>query len=103
MALDSIAMRITDPARFMKEVAGTEGLYETSEISGQLRDLVVTEFTTAVAPLKGAAPGRARNYRQLPQEIQGTLQPAFNEYGLDVTRFLTENISVPPEVEAAID
>ena len=102
-AFGSYAMRITDPAKFMKEIVGTDGLFQTEEITGQLRDLVVTEFTSALGELKIPVLDLAANYRQLSQGIQETVRTHFNEYGLDLTRFLIENISVPPEVEAAID
>jgi membrane protease subunit (stomatin/prohibitin family) len=102
-AFGSYALRITDPGKFMKEIVGTDGLFQTEEITGQLRDFVVTEFTTAIGELKIPVLDLAANYRSLSQKIQETLEPGFNEYGLDVTRFLIENISVPPEVEAAMD
>ncbi|HTE19679.1 MAG TPA: SPFH domain-containing protein, partial [Armatimonadota bacterium] len=72
-------------------------------ISGQLRNMVVTEFTSALGELKIPVLDLASNYRQLSQTIEKALDPHFNDYGLDLTRFLIENISVPPEVEAAID
>ncbi len=102
-AFGSYAMRVTDPAKFMKEVVGTDGLFTTDEITGQLRDLVVTEFTTTLGELKIPVLDLAANYRSLSQTIQGTLGQHFNDYGLEITRFLIENISVPPEVEAALD
>jgi membrane protease subunit (stomatin/prohibitin family) len=102
-AFGSYAIRIADPSRFMREIVGTDGLFQTDEIKGQLRDLVVTEFTTTLGELKVPVLDLASNYRQMSQTIQATLQTHFNEYGLDITRFLIENISVPPEVEEAID
>jgi membrane protease subunit (stomatin/prohibitin family) len=102
-AFGSYAMRITDPAKFMREIVGTDGLFQTDEITGQLRDLVVTEFTTVLGELKVPVLDLAANYRSLSQQIQEALRGHFQEYGLDLTRFLIENISVPPEVEAAID
>lgn len=102
-AFGSYSMRITDPAAFIREVVGTDGLFQTSEITGQLRDIVVSEFTTSLGELKIPILDLAANYRQLSQTIQETLRPHFTGYGLDVTRFVIENISVPPEVEAAID
>ena len=102
-AYGSYAMRITDPGKFLKEVVGTDGLFTTDEIHGQLRDLVVTEFTTVLGELQVPVLDLAANYRSLSQKIQTVLAPHFQGYGLDVTRFLIENISVPPEVEAAMD
>jgi membrane protease subunit (stomatin/prohibitin family) len=102
-AFGSYALRITDPGKFMKEIVGTDGLFQTDEITGQLRDIVVTEFTQGLADLKVPVLDLASNYRALSKSLEETLDPHFNEYGLDLTKFLIENISVPPEVEAAID
>jgi membrane protease subunit (stomatin/prohibitin family) len=102
-AFGSFAIRIVDPTKFLKEIVGTDGLFQTDEISGWLRDHVVSDFTQAVASLKIPVLDLAANYRQLSQGIQVTLQPHFAEYGLDLTRFFIENISVPPEVEKAMD
>lgn len=102
-AFGSYAVRITDPAKFMKEIVGTDGLFQVDEISGQLRNMVVTEFTQALGELKIPVLDLAANYRNLSGTIEKALDPHFTEYGLDLTKFLIENISVPPEVEAAID
>lgn len=102
-AFGSYAIRITDPAKFMREIVGTDGLFQTDEITGQLRDLVVTEFTQCLADLKVPVLDLASNYRALSKTIDEALDPHFAAYGLELTRFLIENISVPPEVEAAID
>jgi membrane protease subunit (stomatin/prohibitin family) len=102
-AFGSYALRITEPDRFLREIVGTDGLFQTEEITGQLRDLVITQFTSALGELKIPVLDLAANYRQLSESIQQTLEPRFNEYGLDITGFLIENISVPAEVEAAMD
>lgn len=102
-AFGSYAMRVSDPAKFLKEIVGTDGLFQTGEIAGQLRDFVVTEFTQAVAKMKIPVLDLAANYGQLSGGIAETLKPDFAEYGLSLVRFIIENISVPPEVEQAID
>ncbi len=102
-AFGSYALRITDASKFLREVVGTDGLFQTGEITGQLRDLVVTEFTTVLGELKVPVLDLAANYRTLSADIQKQLSDHFGQYGLELTRFLIENISVPPEVEAAMD
>ncbi|MFN3648864.1 MAG: SPFH domain-containing protein [Armatimonadota bacterium] len=102
-AFGSYAVRVTDAARFIREVVGTDGLFQTGEIHGQLRNLVMNEFASALGELQIAVLDLAANYRHLSQKIEQTLDPHFAEYGLDLTKFLIENISVPPEVEAAMD
>lgn len=102
-AFGSYSIRIADPARFIREIVGTDGLFQTTEISGQLRDFVVSEFTNALGELKIPVLDLAANYKQLSQTIQTSVAGHFEAYGLSIVRFLIENISVPPEVEAAID
>jgi membrane protease subunit (stomatin/prohibitin family) len=102
-AFGSYSIRIVDPAKFLKEVVGTEGLYQTDQISGQLRNLVVTQFTDALAELKVPALDLAANYLEMGQQLQGKLATDFQEYGLTLTKFLIENISLPPEVEQMLD
>jgi len=102
-AFGTYTLRVTDPAKFMREIVGTDGLFQTDEITGQLRNMVVTEFTSALGEKNVPVLDLASNYRTLSQSIQETLQPHFAEYGLELPRFLIENVSVPPEVEAAID
>jgi membrane protease subunit (stomatin/prohibitin family) len=65
--------------------------------------MVVTEFTQALGELKIPVLDLASNYRALSKQLEEALDPHFAEYGLDLTKFLIENISVPPEVEAAMD
>ena len=45
----------------------------------------------------------AANYNELSTYLTGKVAPEFVEYGLEVTKLLVENISVPSEVEAALD
>lgn len=102
-AFGNYSFRVTDPQKFMKEVVGTQGLFQTEEIGGQLRSLVVTQFTDALAELKVAALDLAQNYIELSGKLQEKLAGDFDAYGLAVTKFLIENISLPPEVEAMLD
>jgi len=102
-AYGSFSIRVTDPAKLIREIVGTDGLFQTGEISGQLRNMVVTQFTTALGELKIPVLDLASNYRHLSDQIEQTLDPHFANYGLDLTQFLIENISVPPEVEEAMD
>src|SRR3954468_12301213 len=47
-AFGSFSYRVTDAGKFIKEIAGTDGLYTTEDINGQLRSLIMTKFTNAV-------------------------------------------------------
>jgi len=102
-AYGSFAIRVIDPAKFIREIVGTDGLFQTGEITGQLRNMAVNEFTTGLGELKVGVLDLAANYRTLSDKLEQTLDPRFAQYGLDLTQFLIENVSPPPEVEAAMD
>ena len=60
-------------------------------------------FTDAVAESKIPILDLAANYDELSKFIGAKVNPEFGEYGLEITKFLVENISLPPEVEQALD
>jgi membrane protease subunit (stomatin/prohibitin family) len=102
-AFGNYQFRIGDPAKFIKEIAGTDGTFTTDEIEGQIRDIIITRFTDYVGEAKIPVLDLASNYNELSKGIHEHIKPELEEYGLNVTKFLIENISLPPEVEAMID
>lgn len=102
-AFGTYAIKIVDAGKFIKEIAGTQAHFTTEEVSEQLRSMVVTRFTDAVGESKIPVLDLAANYDELSKFINTKINPEFNEYGLELTKFLVENISLPPEVETALD
>jgi membrane protease subunit (stomatin/prohibitin family) len=97
------SIRVTDPRALIKEVAGTNAHFVTEDIEGQLKRTLVSGFSDALAESKIAALDLASNYEELSKFIRGKLTGDFNTYGLELTKFVIENISLPAEVEAAMD
>ncbi len=102
-AFGTYAMRITDPAVFLREIVGTDGHFTTSEITNQLRNLIMSRFSSVLGRSRIPVLDLAGNYDQLGEFVLQRIAPEVAEYGLELTRFLVENISLPPEVEAALD
>ena len=102
-AFGTYAIRIKDPAVFMREVVGTDGHFTVDEISDQLRNIIVARFGTIVASSGIPVLDLAANYDQLAQFVLGRIAPEFANYGLELTTILVENVSLPPEVEQAMD
>jgi membrane protease subunit (stomatin/prohibitin family) len=102
-AFGNYAVRVADPVKFIREISGTEGHFTTDEVTDQLRNLIVTRFTDALGESKIPALDLAANYDELSRFMRDKINPEFNEYGLEVTKLLIENISLPPEVEAVLD
>src|SRR5215470_4368898 len=102
-AFGAYSLRVADPSGFIKEIAGTNAHFQTEDIDGQLKRAIVTEFTDALGELKIPALDLAAQYKEMGDAIRGKINEDFREWGLEVTKFFIENISVPPEVEAAMD
>ena len=102
-AFGSFAMKIKDAAKFIKEIAGTDGSFTTDKITEQLKNVTMTRFTDIVASSKIPVLDLASNYDELSKFVYDKIGPEFLEYGIDLTKFLVENISLPPDVEAAMD
>ncbi len=102
-AFGSYAIRVNDAATFLREIVGTDGRFTTDEITGQLRNMVVSRFTNILGQAKIPALDLAGNYDQLGQFLLQRIAPEFEAVGLELTNLLVENISLPKEVEAALD
>src|SRR3982750_1168758 len=97
------SIRVADPRAFIKEVAGTNGKFDTEDIEGQLKRTLVSGFTDGLGESKIAALDLASNYDELGVFGRKKLNEEFKSFGLELTKFIIENISLPPEVEAAMD
>jgi len=96
--------RVVDVKKFLKEVAGTDDHFRLDEFNDTMRSRIVSVFTDALASSKIPALDVASRYGELGSALLPLINPAIGEkYGLEMTTFIVENVSVPPEVEAAID
>jgi excisionase family DNA binding protein len=103
-AFGTYDFRIVDVPRFVKEVAGTDDHFQLPEFSDTMRSRVVSVFTQALATSKIPALDIASRYRELGDALLPLINAPLKEtYGLEILTFVVENISVPPEVEQAID
>ena len=102
-AFGNYAMKIKDPAKFIKEIVGTDGNFTTDKITEQLKNIVVTRFTDAIGEAKIPVLDMASNYDEISKFLEDKIKPEFMEYGIDLTKFLIANISLPPNVEEALD
>ncbi len=102
-AFGAYSLRVADPAGFIKEIAGTNAQFQTEDIDAQLKRSIVTEFSDALGELKIPALDLAAQYKEIGETIRAKINEDFSSWGLEVTKFYVENISLPPEVEEAMD
>ncbi len=102
-AFGTYVLRVIDPAVFITEIVGTDGDFSTEEISEQMRNILVSRFADKLAESRIPVLDMAANYDELGETLLGHIQAEIAQYGLKVSKLLVENISVPPDVEKAID
>jgi len=103
-AFGTYDFRVVDVPRFLKEVAGTDQHFRLDEFSDAMRSRIVSIFSDALASSKVPALDVASRYGELGDALLPLINPVVKEkYGLEISSFILENVSVPPEVEAAID
>jgi excisionase family DNA binding protein len=103
-AFGTYDFRIVDAPKFLREVAGTDQNFRLDEFADTMRSRIVSVFTDALATAQVPALDVASRYSEMGEALLPIINPTVREkYGLEITAFVLENVSVPPEVEKAID
>ena len=96
--------RVTDVKLFLKEVAGSDHNFRLDEFSDTMRSRIVSVFADALASAKIPVFDVASRYTELGEALLPLINPVVAaKYGIELASFVIENVSVPPEVEQAID
>ena len=103
-AFGTYDFKIVDPKTFLREVAGSDHNFRLDEFADTMRSRIVSIFTDAIATAKIPVLDVAARYTELGEALLPLINPAITaKYGLEIASFIVENVSVPPEVEQAID
>jgi membrane protease subunit (stomatin/prohibitin family) len=102
-AFGTYSVRVSDPAKFLVEIVGTDGEFTMDEISYQIRNIIVQEFSRTIARAQIPVLDMAANTRELSQLVGREIEAQLAEYGLSLPELYIENISLPPAVEEVMD
>jgi excisionase family DNA binding protein len=103
-AFGTYDFKIVQPAKFLKEVAGTDHHFRLDEFADVMRSRLVSVFSEALAEARVPVLDVATRYSELGEALLPLINPILvGKYGIEMSSFVLENVSVPPEVEAAID
>lgn len=102
-AFGTYSARVIDPALFLTEIVGTDGEVTTEEVAFQLRNVIVSRFSNALASSGIAALDLAANTDELAELLRKRVAPELAAYGVETPALMIENISLPQEVEKALD
>jgi excisionase family DNA binding protein len=103
-AFGTYDFKVVDPKTFLREIAGSDHNFRLDEFSDTMRSRIVSIFTDAIASAKIPVLDVASRYTELGEALLPLINPAIMaKYGIEIGSFIVENVSVPPEVEEAID
>ncbi|MFT6074885.1 MAG: membrane protease subunit (stomatin/prohibitin family) [Yoonia sp.] len=102
-AFGTYTVKVADPAVFLREIVGTDGEFTMDEISYQIRNIIVQEFSRVIAQSGIPVLDMAANTADLGKLIASAISVTMTQYGLTIPELYIENISLPPAVEEALD
>jgi membrane protease subunit (stomatin/prohibitin family) len=102
-AYGTYSVKVADTAKFLTEIVGTDGEFTTDEISYEIRNVIVSSFSQAIAKCGIPVLDMAANAKELGKILGAQIAPELAEYGIELPSLYIENISLPPAVEAALD
>lgn len=102
-AFGVFAFRVTDPVVLLREVFGTKRITTADDVDGQIKRMLVSVLSDVIAESKIPALDLAANYEELSAATLKAIAPKVQTLGVSLTSFVIENISLPEEVEKAMD
>lgn len=97
------SFKVSNPKLFMKEMFGTNSIYFASDVASQCRPMIVQAITDTIAESKMSILDLAANYKEFAKRVIEGSASEFDNYGLQLSNLVIENISLPDEVEKALD
>jgi membrane protease subunit (stomatin/prohibitin family) len=102
-AFGMYSYKLADPKKFFTEISGTRAEYTVDELEQQLRNLVVATMSATLGGADLPFLDMAANQLLLAERMVAGMTPTFERYGLALDNFAVENISLPEELQKAID
>jgi membrane protease subunit (stomatin/prohibitin family) len=102
-AFGAYAAQVVDAHTLVTKVAGTDPQFRTDEIQEYLRQTIVGRLGSVLGSSGMSVLDLAASQVTLAASLAAALTEEFSSLGIRIPKFVIENISLPPEVEAAVD
>ncbi|MGV3485259.1 MAG: SPFH domain-containing protein [Planctomycetaceae bacterium] len=103
-AFGTYALKAVDPKALLREIVGTDGNFQTDEVTELMRAMITSAFSDVLGKLQVAALDLASKYQQIAEAVRlAVVEQIDDEYGLDCPQLFVVNISLPEAVEKALD
>jgi len=95
--------RITDPKLFHQSLSGTREIYTRDDVEDQLRGIILATMANSIGASKVNFLDMAANQTLMASQVRGDLTTALTKYGLSLDEFNVGSVSLPEELQAALD
>ncbi|PIC96954.1 hypothetical protein CSV69_05450 [Sporosarcina sp. P26b] len=95
--------RVAEPTVFLRELFGTNSSYDTNAVEGQLKKMIVSGLSDLFAESQIPALDLSMHYDELSDKGKEKMMSRFAAFGFEITSLYIENLSLPKEVEEAMD
>jgi len=102
-AFGMYSYELEDARGFYTAITGANDSYTAEQLEPQLRNLIVANISAALGGSGLPFLDMAANQGLMADKIAETLRPLFARYGLKLDAFVVENVSLPEELQKAID
>ena len=102
-AFGMYSYRIADAKKFFTEISGTRDVYTRDDVEEQLRGITLATMASSVGGANVSFLDMAANQALMAQQIKGELIKSFEKYGLGLDEFNVGSVSLPEELQAALD
>ncbi|NMC01375.1 MAG: SPFH domain-containing protein [Chloroflexi bacterium] len=97
------AMQVADPQLFVAKIVGTQGLFNTRDIEGFFRSIILTKMTDLIGEMKKSVIQMAAFVEELAAGVRAKAAEEFAARGVTLTSFYIESIAPTEETAKAID
>ena len=102
-AFGMYSYRIADAHKFFTEISGTREVYTREDVEDQLRGITLATMATSLGSANVPFLDMAANQALMAQQVKGDLAAAFARYGVGLDEFNVASVSLPEELQAALD
>lgn len=97
------SFKVDDAKTFLKEMFGTHSEYTVESVATQIKPLLLSNLADAIGESKVSALDLAKNYSEFADTVSTSVDAELKTLGLKLCSFIIENLSLPEEVEKALD
>jgi membrane protease subunit (stomatin/prohibitin family) len=102
-AFGTYSMAVADPQLFVNKIVGTQGIYDTGQITDYLRSIIVSRFNDIMGKTMTTLLDLPAKYNDVGAGMRASVTDDFANLGLNLKAFYVTSITPPDEVSKRID